>query len=241
MEQERLDKALPFLKSLEAKRRNQFEEYFRSAPQWLLDSFQVLKMEKDTVFIKENTPVDTIYFVGKGMVKAVDYRIYGIAFDFMQFDGVYAFGGMEVIMDEPLYRTTLQTVTPCIMVKIPKKTYAKWLDTDIRALKIEAKNVACYLLEEGRNDRAYLFLQGADRLALFLVDTYLKYQVNGVLLVNSTRQELADSSGLCVKTVNRAVKKFEENGWITRKGSKFTMNQEQYGKMNAMVSKLIER
>ena len=33
------------------------------------------------------------------MIKAVDYRIYGIAFDFMRFEGLYAMGGMEVVMD----------------------------------------------------------------------------------------------------------------------------------------------
>jgi len=44
-----------------------------------------------------------------------------------------------------------------------------------------------------------------------------------------------------VKTINRAVKKFEENGWITRKGSKFYIDSEQYQKMNAVVSELIER
>jgi hypothetical protein len=98
-----------------------------------------------------------------------------------------------------------------------------------------------YLFEQGKNSRAFLFLQGADRLAFYLVETYTKYAKNGILYVDSTRQELSESSGLCVKTINRAVKKFEENGWITRKGSKFYIDSEQYQKMNAVVSELIER
>ena len=48
-------------------------------------------------------------------------------------------------------------------------------------------------------------------------------------------------TGLCVRTVNRAVKKFHENGWITKEGNKFSINKEQYMKMNEMVSALIER
>ncbi len=33
------------------------------------------------------------------MFKITDYRVYGIAYDFMQFDGMDAMGGMELIVD----------------------------------------------------------------------------------------------------------------------------------------------
>lgn len=241
MEKSSLYQALPFLSELDKDRRQQFEEYFRSAPAWLMDSFHVVDMEKDTVFIRENTPADTVYFIGNGMIKAIDYRIFGIAFDFMRFEGLYAMGGMEVVMDLDTYRTTLQTVTPCTIVKITREKFAEWLRTDIRALKQEAKMIGEYLLEQGRSSRAYLFLQGADRLALLLSDMYKKYAKNGYLFVDSTRQELSDSSGLCVKTVNRAVKKFEEQGFITRKGSKFSIDEGQYLKIREAVSRLIDQ
>ena len=103
------------------------------------------------VFVKENTPVDTIYIIGRGMIKATDYRIYGITYDFMRFEGVYAMGGMEVIMDLDRYCTTLETVTPCTIVKIAKEKYARWLNSDIRALKLEAKIMGHYLFEQGKN------------------------------------------------------------------------------------------
>lgn len=241
MESKYLYQALPFLKDLDKKRREQFEEYFYSAPVWLMDSFQVVEMDKGAVFVKENAPVDTVYLIGKGIIKASDYRMYGIVFDFMSFEGVYAMGGMEIIMDIDTYCTTLQTVTPCTIIKIPKEKFARWLLTDIRALKQEARLMGHYLFEQGKSSRAYLFLQGSDRLALYFVDMYTKYAKNGIYHVNSTRQELSEASGLCVKTINRSVKKFEESGLITRQGSKFYIDSEQYRKLNAVVSELIER
>lgn len=241
MEMNSLYRALPFLVELDKNRREQFEEYFRSAPAWLMDSFRIVEMDKDVIFVRENATADSIYFIAKGAIKAVDYRIYGIAFDFMRFEGLYAMGGMEVVMDLDTYRTTLQTVTPCTIVKIPRDKFAEWLRTDIRALKQEAKTIGEYLLEQGRSGRAYLFLQGADRLALLLTDMYKKYARNGSLYVDGTRQELADASGLCVKTVNRAVKKFEDKGWITRRGSKFSIDDAQYRQMQIAVSRLIEQ
>lgn len=236
-----LCRALPFLKDLDRQRRQQFEEYFSSAPLWLMDSFRIVEMDKDVIFVRENAPADAVFFIGKGIIKAVDYRIYGIAFDFMRFEGLYAMGGMEVVMDQDTYRTTLQTVTPCTFVKIPRDKFAEWLSTDIRALKQEAKAIGEYLLEQGRSSRAYLFLQGADRLGLVLMDMYQKYARNGLLQIDGTRQELSDSSGLCVKTVNRAIKKFENDGWITRRGNKLSINKEQYGKIREVISKIIEQ
>ena len=34
-----LYEALPFLKSIDRERKEQFEEYFRSAPMWLMEAF----------------------------------------------------------------------------------------------------------------------------------------------------------------------------------------------------------
>ena len=85
-----------------------------------------------------------------------------------------------------------------------------------------------------------MFVPGTDRLAVLFEHRYQKYGKNGKLAFTNTRQELAEYSGLCVKTVNRAVKKFEEQGLISRNGKTFYINEEQYGRLHALVSKLIE-
>ena len=56
--------------------------------------------------------------------------------------------------------------------------FEKWMSADIHALKQEAKQVANYLLEEGRKGRTLLFLQGADRLSMLLVERFERYSKN---------------------------------------------------------------
>ena len=99
MENKYLYEVLPFLKNVEKKRRKQFEGYFRTAPLWMLDAMVVETIPAGTIFIRENEPVETIYFVGSGKVKATDYRISGITFDFMKPQNMLALGGMEVLME----------------------------------------------------------------------------------------------------------------------------------------------
>ena len=240
MKENYLNHALPVLANISENRRKQFEDYFRTAPVWLIESFVIEEMEKGTIFIREGEPVDTIYFIISGAVKATDYRIYGITYDFMMIRRkVYAYGGMEVIMDIEKYRTTIQTVTDCVVLKIPKTYFKRWLLTDIVALKKESKLMAEYLLEEARENRAFLFLQGSDRLAFLLQRNYEKYSVKGVLRMNGSRKALSDSTGLCQKTINRAVKKFEESGWITLDKREIVINQEQYPCLKDVVTEIL--
>ena len=235
-----MNDVLPVLGKMDPDRRKQLEDYFKTAPGWLLESFVVEEMEKGKIFVREGEPVDTIYFIVSGAIKATDYRIYGIAYDFMMIRRkVYAWGGMEVIMDIDRYRTTLQTVTECTVLKIPKTYFKKWLMTDIAALKNEAKLMAEYLLEEARENRAFLFLQGSDRLAFFLQRNYEKYSINGVLRMNGSRKELSDCTGLCLKTINRAVKKFEESGWIRLDKREIVINHEQYLCLKEVVTGIL--
>ena len=239
MENNYLAQILPFLNEIEEERRKQFEEYFRTAPMWLMDTFVVEELEKGTIFVQEGEPADTVFLIGKGLIKATDYRIYGINYDFSVFDKVYAFGWMEVIIDLDKYQTTLQTVTKCTVLKIPKEGFKKWLDSDITALQQESRLMGEYLLEQARDSRMLLFLQGADRVAFLLMKRYRKYAENGVMKMKGDRQELSDFTGLCVKTISRSIKKFKENGLITTQGSYILINYEQYCRMEKMISEIL--
>lgn len=241
MEDKYLYRALPFVKDIDDSRREQFEVYFRNAPLWILDAFQVEELDRGVTFVRENEPADTIFFVVKGLIKATDYRILEVTYDYMTFDKVHAFGGMEFIMDLDVYRTTLSTVTKCTIAKIPRSKFEKWMYSDIRALKHEAKLVGQYLLEEGRNSRLFLFMQGADRLALLFVERYERYSRHGVLHVKGGRQNLADETGMCLKSITRAVKKFTDEGLITKEGNRILIDKEQYEGLKKVVALKIDR
>ena len=234
-----LGRFLPFLANIERERKIEFERYFRTAPLWIADFFSVEVLPKKTVFIRENAPVDTVYFIAAGIIKATEYRVHDISYDYMFFNKVYAFGGMEIVMNLKEYRTTLQTVTECTVLKIPASAFREWLDSDIDALKHEAQLIGQYLLEEARCSRALLFLQGSNRVAFLLVHRYRNYAKNGILRLRGNRQELSDFTGLCVKTINRSIKKFRESGLITMDGRYLLINHEQYVNLEKIVSEIL--
>lgn len=231
-----LHQKCPFLKALSQEKREQFEIYFRTAPDWLIDSLVVEKIKKGTTFIRENNPADTIYFIVEGLIVATDYRVLGVSYDFMQFQKMYAFGGMEFIMDLDVYKTSLRTVTDSIAVKISRAMFEKWMYSDIKALKYESKLIGEYLLEQARNERIVLLMKGTDRLCLLLVYHYEQYQKDGILCVKEGQKSLADKTGMCLKSINRAVKTLSEQGLIWKQGNKILVEKRQYEEMKALIS-----
>lgn len=240
MEYKYLYEMLPFLKTVSRERQEQFEEYFKSAPLWLVEALQIEEVKKGTILVREGEAADMIFFIGRGTVEATDYRVYGTPYTFMQFGKVYAFGGMEFIMDLDTYQTTLRTITDCTVVKLPRIKFEKWMCSDIRVLKHEARLVGEYLLKEGRNSRLFLFMQGADRLALLLVERYERYNKNGLLYLKESRQNLADETGLCLKSISRGVKEFVEQGLISKQGNKILIDRRQYEGLKKSIAEKID-
>jgi len=237
-EQELFDR-FPELSKLSEEKRRQVYAHFVSAPQWLLDQITIVEFPADTIFIREGTPARDVYVVASGTVKAIEYRVLGVQYDFIQFTKVYAMGGMEVLMDLDLYRTTLRTMEPCIALRLSRVAFSRWLSQDIVALKYEAKLMGEYLLEQGRLAREYMFLPGPERLAQLLVRKYEEQAEAGLLVVSSNRQLLSNETGFGIKTVNRAIKSLTDGGYITRSERTILVNRDQYHSLKRLIGMII--
>lgn len=234
-----LYKALPFLKELCKEEQEQFGEYFRTAPLWLIDSFRVERVKKGTVFTREGEPADTVFFIAGGTIAATDYRMYGMSYDYRRYNRVYAFGAMEILINVDRYMTTLRVASDCTIAMLPRAKYEKWLFSDINALKYESMRMGTDLLNESRDNRLFLFVQGPDRLALLFIKRYEQYGKKGILSIKRSRQNLADETGLCVKTISRAIKKFSEQNLVTKERNLITIDEEQYQGLKKMISSKI--
>lgn len=233
------DKVLEGIKQLKSEKKEYLDKFLENAPIWLLNSIQFVTMEKNSVFIKENEEVDRVYILLDGIVKGIDYRMFGIAYNYMRFSPIEVFGSMEMVLEVPTFKTTLVTVTDCKMLVIPIYKYEKWMRNDINAFFMDVKSMVNYLLEQARKERIFLFLQGTDRLFMLFMQMYEESVKNDVCKISLTRQELSDCSGLCVKTINRAVKKLEKEDYIKKEGHKLIITQEQYLKIkNYIVQKI---
>lgn len=214
--------------------------YFKDAPDWVLDAVSVQTLKKNEVFIREGGKIQYIHMLVKGTVKATDCRIYGAMYDYMWFRPVKAFGALEVILDEKEYKTTLTANEPCTLFVLQRSVYERWMSVDNHAFKMEARTTANSLLKQTRRERVYLFMQGMDRMAYFMLHYYEQFAKDGKCRVTLTRQDISDCTGLSIKTVNRSIGTLEESGCIKRDGSHILITQKEFEELQHYVAELIE-
>lgn len=230
---------LNLTKSIPQREKDYVNNLFRDAPLWLFDCIKIQKYGEDEIFIRENMPADKVFIMISGGVAAVDHRMFGIEYDYERFKPIMIFGSMEILLDIKNYKTTLKTTKECTFLVMKKSKFKEWIEKDINALLMETKAMGLYLLEQGRRERAFLFLGGIDRLVMVFIKSYENDSCNQDYVITSTRQELSDRSGLSVKTINRSVKKLEDEGYISRNGNKIIISNAQYKRMRDYINKII--
>lgn len=215
--------------------------FFGFMPDWLVETFQILRLEKDSIFIRENQDAELVYVLLKGSVKATDYRVFGITYDFMRFHPMSTFGCMEILLSLKTYKTTLITVTDCTMLVTSRSNFEAWLKENQKAYILESNMMVSQLLEQGRMERIFLFIQGTDRLMYLLMQLYEESLVEGNLwTIPIKRQQMSDYTGLSIRTINRGIKKLEAEKYITKHGSKISITKEQLIRMKSYIMEKID-
>ena len=216
------------------------EKFLKNAPMWLLEEFHEVNISKDTEFVSENDPANTVYILLTGVVKATDIRVFPVVYDFIRFYPIEIFGAMEFLLREDTYRTTLITVTNCKFLKLSIEQFSKWVLNDINAMKMFTEAMTRYLLDQCRKERLYLFLQGEERVLLFLSDIYEKNGSTDEIVINISRNDLAKGTALSVRTVNRTIKELIKEGFLVKKGRKLILPFEKYQEIKKRLSDKVE-
>lgn len=78
--------AFPSLARLSQQKWEQVYAHFASAPGWLTEQLSIVEFPTDTIFIREGQPARDVYVVASGTVKAIEYRVLGVQYDFIGVD-----------------------------------------------------------------------------------------------------------------------------------------------------------
>lgn len=77
-----MDKILSAIEQMEGRPKEELRELFCNAPVWLLEECRIIELKKGEVLVREKDKVQFVYILIKGIVKACDFRILGIAYEF---------------------------------------------------------------------------------------------------------------------------------------------------------------
>ena len=236
-----MNEATDFIKTLAAEKQEYLQEFFKGAPNWLFESFQVVSVDAGTTFISEGEKAQKVFILLKGRVSAVDYRVRETAYIYDEFSSVEVFGAMEIISGLETYMTSLVAEQNCVFLKISSERFEKWIRSDINAFQMQARKVCSYLVREARRERLNVLLKAKERIALILIGKYEKNPRIDKMQIYLSRKEIMEITGLSERTVTRTLKEFETNGEITRLGWDIVLDREQYLNLKKLVDDKINK
>ena len=138
---------------------------------------------------------------------------------------------MEALAEIPKIRASLVTETDCVFVVGSVDAYKKWITSDPQILYERTRHILKGVMDEGRSNRAYLLLDGMERIKMYFIDHYVPCEDDELCVLKNTRQQIADETGYSVKTVNRVIKKLSEQEFLIVKGQQIIINDKHYKKM----------
>lgn len=227
---------------LPLKKREYMKCLFQNCTEEVKYYMTLVEVEEDTTLIKAGESCSNIYMILSGKVTGIDWPINDRAYSFQDFGPGDFFGEIECFADLTNYRISVITVTKCKVLVIPAVLYMEWLQKDVDALYSRFKVNTRRLITQTTDARRYLFLEGKERLVLYLVRKYerkMAGEQTADLNLEQTRNQLSEEIGFSTKTLSRNIKILEDMGFLKIQKGKIHITKEQYRLMKAYIDQHI--
>lgn len=171
------------------------------------------KYKKNEVIFYEDDLATFFYQIIEGSVKMINLSNDGKEFIQGIFKDGQSFGEPVLFIDKP-YPATAVAIVNTIVLKLNKDSFLKLIEQDMEAMKIVLKILAKRVYSKSITTRELMHHSAEEKIVAYLKD-YKKSKgmlTSPPILINHTRQEIANLTGLRVETVIRSIKKLEQQG-----------------------------
>lgn len=204
---------------------------FKEETEEILKKASIVKVRAGKRFITQNEKIDGIYILVAGKVCVFEEYPTGNMYIFQENTAPTFFGEMEIFAEMDSFIASLFAKTDCVLVVVPVGCYAEFIQAHPEAFYERAKIDFQLLVKSGRENRLYMQLDGKERIKMYLIQRYEKLDSDDRCVLRITKQKIADEIGFSLRTVQRALKKLNEENFIELAGHKILVSEEQYMKM----------
>ena len=226
-------KLLEKIQDVSDDRREYFLNLFHNISNETLDQIVHIEVKKGQYILKAGAPADTVYFLLRGKVTGEAYTNRGRTYSFMDFSQMWVLGDYELFYDCEEYVISIRAEQDCTLMILSKQHYLNWVRSDANALYLRMQNMLSVLTFERRIDRESLQKSSKERLAMILVRFYETGSKDrfGTYIVQYTQTELADKTGVNLRSVQRSIAALESEQLVQLRKGKMVISPEQYEKL----------
>lgn len=205
-------------------------EYVKNIPPEVKEHCVIRTLPPGSIIHQKNSELDYFAFVCCGDHRVINEFENGNVYMIEKNEAVNFVGEVTILAGQEKTSVTLETITECTLLVMPRKDFEQWISQDIDLLLLIARKVAYKLYRSSSRNGATLFYPPNFLLLEYLVQYADKNMGSGKqsVVIPFTRNQLEEELGINIKTLNRTVKKLKDNGFIGITKGKLTFNKKQY-------------
>lgn len=208
----------------------ELETYICHMPEALKHRYTIRVYPPGRIIHQKDSELEHFGLIVKGETRVINEFQNGNIFMIEKNHAIDFVGEVAILAGMEKTSVTIETLTETTVIYFHRKDFEEWIAGDIHLLRLIAERIAYKLYRSSYNRGARLFYPPR----YILLDYMLKYaaaaqiEQKGHAVIKKTRQEIYEECGIMVKTLNRTIKKLEEDGIVTMHKGKMTMTAEQY-------------
>lgn len=195
------------------------------------ENLSVKEVKKEYNFITAGERCNSIFVLLRGRAKGIDTQVQGKVYAFKEFGPGSVLGEFECLSGIPEYSITIRTITDSIFWVLPSPVYFRWMKRDGNALFLRTQRLLLELTYQTIESRKHLLINCDDRLILYFLEQCEGHREKGDVIIRKSREEMANTTGFHVKTINRNIKKLQTKGYLSIEAGKINISREQYKAM----------
>lgn len=204
--------------------------YIENMPASIKDKYVIKAIPEGTVVHQKNYELNYFAIVCTGEHRVINEFENGNIFMIEKNEPIDFIGEVTILAGMPTTSVTIETLTDCIVLQMPRKDFEYWITVDNQFLRLVSQKVALKLYRSSYNRGAKLFYPAI----FFLIEYVVQYakmeniQKGQKITIHKTREVLAEELCMTTKTLNRSVKKLKEQELISIHKGKICIQYMQY-------------
>lgn len=215
--------------------------YLETMPLEIRHRITIRKFLPDTIILQKDSPLNSFGIVLKGEERVVNEFENGNLVMVERNSAVCFIGDVALLAGKKTASVTTESLSECTVLFISAEDFEKWIKEDSRFLLLLSREVAGKLFSASYSRGENLFYSAKYMLLKYI----FKQAQEGVtigkseILIQKTRQQISEETGMNVKTINRRLYGFQKEGIIGIRKGKIIVTRQQCNKMPARLRSLM--
>lgn len=213
------------------------KEFISKIPNTIKDKYKIRTFEKSKIITLKGNYIEKIYISLVGNMQVKNEFENGFIYNFAQVSSIAYIGAMEVMANEKLYSSTLQTTTECIMIEMKVDDFVNWINHDQRLALDVLKFVSSSMYKQSLNNGEVLAYPAIYSLINYLIDTY-ENEDEETVYIKKSREEIGSILGFSIRTINRNLKILKEENLVCVDRKYISISSEQFEKLSNKLNSI---